>query len=60
VLLFHAKLSLFRRGVWISFGPSRLAPEDRRSYWTGYAFITVGVFMNIVAIFVMGRFGHSI
>ena len=58
--LFHAKLSLFRRCVWISFGPSRLAPEYRRSYWAGYAFIAVGALPNIVALFVIGRLGHGI
>jgi len=56
--LLHAKLSLFRQGVWVSFGPSRLAQEYRRSYWTGYALIAVGVFVNIVALLVISRFAH--
>jgi hypothetical protein len=58
--LIHAKLSLFRQGVWLSFGPSRLTQEYRRSYWIGYAFIALGVFINTVALLVIGRFGHSI
>ena len=48
--LVRAKWSLFRRGVWVSFGPSRLAPEMRRVYWTGYAFVVIGAFLNIVVL----------
>lgn len=58
--LIHAKLSLFRQSVWLSFGPQRLAQEYRRSYWIGYAFIALGVFINTVALLVIGRFVHSI
>jgi hypothetical protein len=53
LLLLHAKQSLFRQGVWVSFGPSRLAPRYRQSYWTGYALLAVGVFSNLVALAVM-------
>jgi hypothetical protein len=58
--LVQAKLSLFRQGVWVSFGPSRMGPQFRRSYWIGYALIAVGVFINIVSLLVIGRFSHSI
>jgi len=58
--LLHAKLSLFRQGVWVSSGPSRLAPEYRRSYWIAYALLAVGVFINIVALLVIARYGHWI
>jgi hypothetical protein len=58
--LIHAKLSLFRKGVWLSLGPSRMTQEYRRSYWIGYAFIAVGVLINTVALLVIGRFGHWI
>jgi hypothetical protein len=58
--LVHAKVSLLRQGVWVSFGPSRMAPQFRRSYWLGYAFIAVGVFINILTLLVIGHFGHSI
>ncbi|GAB5403923.1 MAG: hypothetical protein Aurels2KO_21540 [Aureliella sp.] len=50
VSLVHAKLSLFRRGVWWSFGPSRVTPEYRRSYWSGYALIVVGILFNVAAV----------
>ncbi len=53
--LVRAKMSLFRRGVWISFGPSRLSPELRRAYWTGYAFIAIGVFLNLVVLAILAR-----
>jgi high-affinity nickel permease len=58
--LVHAKLSLFRQGVWVSFGPSRMDPQYRQSYWVGYALIGVGVLINIVALLVIRRFGRSI
>ena len=60
--LIHAKLSLFRQGVWLSFGPQRLTQEYRRSYWMGYACIGLGVFINTMALrlLVIGRFGPSI
>ena len=51
--LFHAKLSLFRQHVWISFGPSRMTPEHRHSYRTGYALIGVGEVVNLVALCMM-------
>lgn len=55
--LVHAKLSLKRQGVWVSFGPSKMAPEYRRSYWTGYAFIVAGCLLNIVALLVISQTG---
>lgn len=58
--LVQAKLSLFRQGILVSFGPLRMAPQFRRSYWIGYAFIAVGMLINIVALLVIVRFGHSI
>jgi hypothetical protein len=51
--LVQAKMSLFRQGIWFSFGPARLGSEYRRTYWTSYAFLAAGVFINIVAILVM-------
>lgn len=51
--LVQAKLSMFRQGAWVSFGPWRMAPQFRRSYWIGYAFIAVGVLINIVALHVI-------
>lgn len=51
--LVHAKLSLFRQGVWLSFGPQRLSQEYRRSYWIGYTFIALGMVINIVALLVI-------
>lgn len=53
--LVKAKWSLFRRGVWITLGPSRLPPERRRAYWIGYAFIAVGVLLNLIVIAILAR-----
>jgi hypothetical protein len=36
LLFLGAKLSLFRRGIWVSWGSSPMAPGARRLYLTGY------------------------
>ena len=56
--LVRAKLPLFRRNVWVSFGPSSLSPELRRAYWTGYAFIVIGAFLNLVVLAILTRRHH--
>ncbi len=54
----RAKLPLFRRNVWVSYGTTRLSPELRRAYWTGYAFIVIGVFLNLVVLAILARRHH--
>ncbi len=53
--LVRAKLPLFRHNVWVSFGPSRISPELRRAYWTGYAFVIIGAFLNLVVLAILVR-----
>ena len=46
--LFSAKLSLFRRGILVSFGPSQMSPTNRRCYGAGYTLILVGIALNLL------------
>jgi hypothetical protein len=39
----RAKLSLIRRGVWLSWGSRRMAPRYARLYKFGYGLILAGV-----------------
>lgn len=41
-LIAAAKVSLFRRGIWISWGPSRMRKRFAAIYATGYVLIVVG------------------
>ncbi len=50
MLLFVAKLSLFRRGVWISWGPGRMPSSLRRVYFAGYALIAAGAAVCLILI----------
>jgi hypothetical protein len=42
VMIAAAKVSLFRRGIWISWGPSRMKKRFAAIYATGYLLIVVG------------------
>ncbi len=54
-MLVKAKWPLFRRGVWISLGPSRLSSERRRAYWIGYTFIAIGAALNLIVLAILAR-----
>ena len=43
VLFVIAKLSGFKRGVWVSFGSEKLTPYYQRLYRCGYALMVLGV-----------------
>jgi hypothetical protein len=47
--LLAAKISLFWRGVWFSWGPRQMTPRWSRVYKTGYVLMTVGIVMTIAA-----------
>ena len=49
-LLFAAKMSLLRRGVWISFGSSRMSRGNRACYRIAYALLVSGVILNLMLI----------
>lgn len=42
VALLISKASLFRRGIWWSWGCANMSPGFRWSYWAGYIFIIFG------------------
>jgi hypothetical protein len=43
-----AKISLFRRGTWISWGPRLLSARCATVYKTGYALIACGAALRLV------------
>ena len=51
-LLVLAKVSLFRRGVWISWGPSQMSLSNRQMYVAAYGLMGIGFLLN--ALFAIG------
>ena len=45
VLLFFARLPLYRKRQFLTFGPSRLSGIHRRLYWAAYLFIGFSVLL---------------
>jgi hypothetical protein len=43
ILLFLARLPLYRQHKFFSFGPRALPPGRRKLYWVAYAFIGVSI-----------------
>ncbi len=51
ILLIISKISLFRRGIWFSFGPKLMSREYARLYKLSYILIGVGfLLMLLIAI----------
>lgn len=50
--LLWAKLSLFRQGIWVSFGPAQMDAERRQSYWSGYVLLVIGAVLQALVILV--------
>ncbi|MSP41208.1 MAG: hypothetical protein EXR70_22205 [Deltaproteobacteria bacterium] len=44
-----AKLRLFRRGIWSSWGPEKMTRGWATLYKVGYALIALGIFLIILA-----------
>ena len=44
-LLFFARLPLYRKRQFLSFGPSQLSGIHRKLYWTAYLFVAVSVLL---------------
>jgi hypothetical protein len=47
--LLVSKTSLFRRGMWVSWGPAAMTKWWARVYKLGYALMAIGVFLVLVA-----------
>jgi hypothetical protein len=48
VLLFFARLPLYRKRQFFAFGPRRLDAVHRKFYWAAYAFIAVSVLLLVL------------
>jgi hypothetical protein len=49
ICLAVAKVSLFRRGIWISWGAGDMTKQNARLYWTGYALMGSGLVLYLLA-----------
>ena len=49
-LLAVSKHSLFRNGIWFSFGPSKLDTKNRRRYFNAYGIIATGMLINLTSL----------
>jgi hypothetical protein len=54
VLLFSARLPLYRQRRFLVFGPRELDEKHRRLYWWAYGFMGVSVFLMLLLLFILG------
>jgi len=50
-LLLAAKMCLFRRGIWVSFGLSEISRGNRARYKVAYALLVTAVILNLMLLF---------
>ena len=55
VLLFIAKLPLYRQHEYFSFGPRRLSPGRRRLYWISYGFIGTSILIMTLLLIILRK-----
>lgn len=55
VMLFFARLSLYRQRKFLSFGPQALSASHRRLYWIAYGFIGVSIAIMVLLLMVVGK-----
>ena len=48
VLLFFARLPLYRKRQFLTFGPNQLRGIHRRLYWLAYLFVTVSILLLVL------------
>ncbi len=53
ILFVSAKVSLFRRGIWISWGSKQMPPFYKRLYLGGYALMFLGIMLILQVRIVM-------
>ena len=51
-LLIVSKRSLFRDGVWISFGPGQMDARNRRRYFSAYGILAIGMLINLTSLLI--------
>ena len=47
-LLFFARLPLYRKRQFLTFGPSQLSGIHRKLYWLAYLFVVVSIFLLVL------------
>jgi hypothetical protein len=57
VLLFTARLPLYRQGKYFSFGPRLLSPGHKRLYWISYAFIATSILIMALLLILLRNSG---
>ena len=55
VLLFVAKMPLYRQHKYFSFGPRLLSPKRRRLYWISYGFIGTSILIMALLLIVLRK-----
>lgn len=48
VLLFFARLPLYRKRQFLTFGPGQLSGIHRRLYWLAYLFVAVSILLLVL------------
>lgn len=48
VLLFFARLPLYRKRQFLAFGPGQLSGIHRRLYWVAYLFVAVSILLLVL------------
>jgi hypothetical protein len=48
VLLLISKLSLYRKGIWVSFGSKQMSKTNATLYKTAYVFLGLGVLLLLL------------
>jgi hypothetical protein len=48
ILLFFARLPLYRKRQFLTFGPSQLSGIHRKIYWLAYLFIAVSILLLVL------------
>ena len=56
-MLVAAKISLFQKGIWFSFGLRRMDAHNRKLYLQSYGWIIAGCLVNVIAFFTVTVFG---
>lgn len=55
VLLFIAKLPLYRQHKFFCFGPRLLPPRQRKLYWISYGFIVTSILIMVLLLIILRR-----
>lgn len=51
VLFFRAKISILKKGNWITFGTKEMTPEMKKSYYLGYLIMIGATVVSLIFLF---------